>query len=107
MALLLSMSVGVPISTLDDMAMAVADPLDQPLCRGDVELPTRADGDPADMHPGVLPPMGDRAHQVARAEAKPHLLPWDMADGEPVLVRPSHLPRSVAFRPHQQHTLGR
>src|SRR5207253_10525715 len=102
-ALLLSHRIGVPVSSLNDPTMAVADALDQsPLC-ADIEAPARSDRHSPHMHPLVLPTPHHRPHQIACLEAVPPLLPRHVPPGKAVFVRSAHLPCSMPLRCDQQH----
>src|SRR5689334_12416398 len=85
-ARLLSGCIGVAFARLDDLTMAVANPLDQSSRRADIEPSAHPNGHPPHMHTSVLPAWHHRPHQIARAQAEPSLLPRHMPHREAVLM---------------------
>lgn len=72
--------------------------------RRDVEVPAGPNRHPPDVGALILPAWNHRLDQIAGTKAKMHFLPCDVADRNPIFIRPATLPIAVALRGDQQHT---
>ncbi len=80
----------------------MADPLDGPVLRREIEGAARAHRYPAHIPPLFGPLRHDRPHQVARLKAFDSFGVLGSGAREAVAVHPAHLPRAVPCRPDVQ-----